>query len=395
MRRRALILSLTNVLHEPRVQRQAATLSTLGWDVVLAGLRDRPDNGSQWPVIPLDASRCYSSRATPLQGWSSHIPTMALAHFWCQPANRYIWSRIGSERCDLVAAHDYFTAPLAQRLARRNGAPFVVDSHEYAVGQFHFANDPARQARWERIEQPYVDAIQRLVYPRAAAITTVCEGIADLLQKDYGLAQPPTVVRSVPQYQRMPFRPTGARINLLYHGLAVPTRGLENAIRSVAHWREEFHFNIRAVGSSAYLDHLSQLARQLGVGHRVHILPAVPFGEMIQAANQADIGYVVLDNFGPQRAFTLPNKFFEYTMAGLATIASNLVELARLTRQYDLGRLVDGTDPRVIADCVNGLDRPSIDTFKRNALAAAEELCWDKEQDHLIRAYGLSPPATI
>ena len=390
MDRRVLILSLNNVLHEPRVLRQAATFSRLGWKVILAGLHERAGESRDWQIIALDSNRCWRSVPTPLQGWSARLSAFALGHYWLQPANRYIWSRIKAVVCDLVVAHDYFTAPLAERLARKNGVPFLVDAHEYAVGQFHYADDPERQARWERVEGPYVDAIQRLIYPRAAAITTVCDGIAGLLNRDYQLSRHPVVVRSVPQYEAMPFRPAGETINLLYHGLAVPTRGLENTIRSVAQWRGEFHFNIRAVGSPSYLQELTSLARQCGVDDRVHILPPVPFTEMVAFAHQADVGYVVLDDFGPQRTFTLPNKFFEYLMAGLAVVASDFPELARLTRQYDFGTLVRGTDPGAIAESVNSLARHSIDAYKRNALKAAEELCWDKEQEHFARVCNLA-----
>jgi glycosyltransferase involved in cell wall biosynthesis len=220
-------------------------------------------------------------------------------------------------------------------------------------------------------------------------VSTVCDGIADLLQRDYRLKMRPAVVRSIPQYRAIPFRPAGETVNILYHGLLVPTRGLETAIESVRHWRPEFRFQIRGVGDEAYIRSLKLLAEWHGVTGRVDILPPVPFVDLVPSAAAADIGYVVLDNYSPQRTFTLPNKFFEYVMAGLAVLASDLPEMAKLTRRYGFGILVPGMDPQKIAAQVNRLDRATIDRCREAALDAAQELCWENEQKALIDAYDI------
>ena len=76
------------------------------------------------------------------------------------------------------------------------------------------------------------------------------------------------------------------------------------------------------------------------MSERLTIEPPVPFDQIVPAANRADIGYFVHLDTSPQRRFVLPNKFFEYVMAGLALCVSDLPEMARLVRQYDMGVLV-------------------------------------------------------
>jgi glycosyltransferase involved in cell wall biosynthesis len=83
----------------------------------------------------------------------------------------------------------------------------------------------------------------------------------------------------------------------------------------------------------------------------------------------------------------LPNKFFEYVMAGLALCASDRPEMARLIQQYDLGVTIAAVEPKAIAAAINALDPDRIDRFKRNALAAARELCWERESERLVGAY--------
>jgi hypothetical protein len=41
----------------------------------------------------------------------------------------------------------------------------------------------------------------------------------------------------------------------------------------------------------------------------------------------------------------------------------------------------------LIAAAINKLDCLSIDRYKRNALSAAHELCWERESQRLVGAY--------
>jgi hypothetical protein len=55
---------------------------------------------------------------------------------------------------------------------------------------------------------------------------------------------------------------------------------------------------------------------------------------------------------------------------------------------------VDDLTPEAIARTVDSLTDEQIDTFKQNALKAAETLCWEKEQDVLLQTIDeVCPPA--
>src|SRR5262249_55992574 len=82
------------------------------------------------------------------------------------------------------------------------------------------------------------------------------------------------------------------------------------------------------------------------------------------------------------------NKVVECVVAGLALCVTDLPEMARLLREHDLGVTFPRVDPVAIAAAVNGLDPDAIDRYKRNALTAARELCWERESERLVTAYG-------
>lgn len=389
--------------------RQASLMRDRGWDVTVAGLDGARPVPDWWSFISIGNTVSPPSVETPVarllrrstalanrvgafteraaKRLSAHHEKIARAAFWVNRNNRRIFNLLRECQADLIIAHDWYAAPIASRLARRLGCAYSVDVHEYAREQFFFAAGSEQRQRWDRIDRPYIDHLQSQTFRNAAAVTTVCDGIADLLEKDYSLHDRPSVVRSMPFYEERTFRPTGAVIEVLYHGLIVPTRGVDDAIRSVGQWRPEFVLVVRGSGTSEYLAYLKRLADELGVADRVRFEDSVPFADIIGAANRSDVGYMVLDSYSPQRTFTLPNKFFEYIMAGLAICVSDLPEMARIVKHHNLGLLVKNPEPLEIASAINSLTRSDIDAMKRRSLEAARELCWEKESIKMFAAY--------
>jgi glycosyltransferase involved in cell wall biosynthesis len=311
--------------------------------------------------------------------------------FFAAEKNRYFRDVLAGSisPADLVIAHDYMTIPLANLLVDR-GTPFVIDIHEYAREQYHFEAGSHGERYFERVTRPMVETLHAEYFPKARALSAVCNGISRQLQIDHALPQAPAVVRSTPFYSEQPFRPTGDTIDVMYHGLIDSSRHLEVGIRSLPLWRPEFRFTIRGPGPQDYIDQLLSLARQLGVEDRVSIEPPVPFDEIVTTANRADIGYLAFMNYSRQRQFASPNKFFEYIMAGLALVVMDVPELAPTVRQAGVGRLIDDFTPEAIAAAINSFDRASIDASKRASLELARELCWEREQERMITAYGLA-----
>jgi glycosyltransferase involved in cell wall biosynthesis len=160
------------------------------------------------------------------------------------------------------------------------------------------------------------------------------------------------------------------------------------AIDSVADWRPEFDLTIRGPGGSDYLAALRRHIAERGLSSRIILVPPVPMTELVREAAAYDIGFFALPGSSRHNEFALPNKFFEYVMAGLALCLTDLPEMARLVREFNLGVTFRSVDPQSIAEVINALEPASIDRYKRNALEAARELCWEREAKRLVSAYG-------
>ena len=371
------------------MKRQALALSEAGWEVSVAGFRGRDPAPGFWRLI--EVAHLNIGRSLRHALWSAL--NKGLSRFSEAAAERAYWEAVNYEAIyqqlayvdpagyDLVLAHDWMAAPLAARLSDKLDVPFSIDVHEYARGQF------MSSIRWRLGQRPWVHALQKRYLKRADALTTVCDGIADLLRDEYSLPRP-TVIRSFAPYAEYPPRPTGEQVTVLYHGIVVPARGLEEAIRSVAGWKPGIRLVIRGDGPPDYVAGLRSIAEAAGVSERVEIEGPVPASEMIRRAHDdADVGFFVQPDLSPQKRFTLPNKFFEYITAGLALCVADLPEMARFVNEYDLGVLVADATAEAIAAVVNSLDADAIDRFKRNSHEAARSLDWNLEQRTLLGLY--------
>lgn len=399
----AWIFSYTPVTSEPRVLRQAEALIKSGWQVVVFGLEGKPAKTPEWSFVKLPSDALpYATVFRRLLGGLrmeglilTRYGLFTVIKFWgakLYHSSNPIWRWIEAEvnrfialnshmAPSLVISHDYFTANLGYLSARIFKAKFVVDCHEYARGQF------MHDERWVKHIRPYIIAFQDYYLAQADGVTTVCEGIADLLDAEQELKRKVVVVRSVPFSNIQPFRPTGDTIRVLYHGEIHYIRGIHKAIKSMRLWRAEFELVVRGNSSIEYLEYLKTLARECGVEKRVHFEPAVAFNEIIPAANKADIGYFVHKDLSPQKRFVLPNKYFEYVMAGLALCVSDLPEMSRLLKQYKFGLLVPDYTEQDIANTINSFTRESIDRMKQASIKAAVELNWEKEQYRMLGLY--------
>lgn len=384
--RRVGLLVLAALSDDPRVRRQGDALAAAGYDVIGFGLAGGQSAVPTWPLNTIKTRTTGQpvswARARRRVQWFGaaalsrvHPASAGQAYFGLDGRLGPLLQAARAHRCDLWIANDWNTLPVALRLADEQGARVLYDTHELATEEY------AERLRWRLLNRPFRRALEGHALQSVEAVTAVSDGIADRLQRLYHLPQRPVVVRNMPRYQPMPFRATGAIVRVLYHGVIAPGRGLEATTASLARWRQEFTLSIRGPGDPAYIASLASAAAAAGQSHRVTFLDPVPMVDLVTAAAAFDIGLLALPAHSAQNAYALPNKVFEYTMAGLALCVSDLPEMARLVTRYDLGHTIKGADPEAIALAINAFDRPAIDAAKTRALKAARELSWDAEQN--------------
>ncbi len=239
--------------------------------------------------------------------------------------------------------------------------------------------------------------LQKLLL-RCAGVITVSAPIAQEIRKQYHVPQV-TLVRNMLAYK--PYLPS----DRLHHylGLSANTRialyqGNIQADRhptllvQVAKLLDPQNIIVlmgKGIGSA--IPDLEALIAQEKVGDRIKIIPPVPYEDLLSWTASADLGLIVYDpDHSPNVRMCLPNKLFEYLMAGLPVLATPLEAVADLLKTYNVGRIVESLEAAQIANALNLLlaDDALRTTMHMNALTAVrEELCWEHERQHLVYLY--------
>jgi glycogen(starch) synthase len=296
-------------------------------------------------------------------------------------ANIALWRAAKAFRPTLAWSNDLDTLPAGWLLKRQLGIPLVYDAHEVYPEQLP---EHMRTDRWHR----FYTRLEEILAPQSDGRLTVCDAIGDYFARRYG-APGFVTLRNVPSLRLQPQReqvlaPRTGRRRLIYHGAYAPYRGLEEIIRAAALLKGA---DIVFRGIGAHEQVLRAQVEAAGLQDRITFSPPVAVDDLVGAASTCDIGLNPFVDVCLNTHFALPNKFFEYMMAGLALASSDLVEMRRLTGELGVGVLFPSLAPEAIAEVLDGLlSRPAeLDAMRERAWTAARtRFNWETEQERLL-----------
>jgi glycosyltransferase involved in cell wall biosynthesis len=292
-------------------------------------------------------------------------------------------------QADAYHAHDANTLFATYIVARIRRRPLILDAHELPYFEPHLQTRPIQ--RWF-----YRTRLRRML-PGCRAVITVSPPIVDEMRQRYGGPRA-ILVRNVPVYypsvsdnSRLHERlclPPETRI-ALYQGYLKENRSLDVLVRAARFLPSTLVLVL--MGNGASKAGLEALIAAEGVGERVRLLDAVPYAELLAWTASADLGLII---FSPDASlnvrYSLPNKLFEYLMAGLPVLASELPAVNEILNRYGVGATVSTLDPEAVAHAITAMlaDSAGLAEMRRRALgASAGELNWDSEQSQLIGLY--------
>lgn len=293
--------------------------------------------------------------------------------YWSSDKTEII-EKLKDRSFDLIIANDADTVPLAVKLAKPE-TKTIFDAHEYAPLEF------TESIRWRVMRQPLMKHICREYIPRVTARTTVCRGIAEMYEHEYG--EKFEVITNATGYKDLKPLPTKAeKIRLIYHGFVHPSRKSEQQIEMMRLLPGNFELNLMLVGEADYIESLKKTAESQP---NVKFLPPVATSEIANFISQFDVGVYSLPPTNFNNRHALPNKFFEFIQARLAVVVAPSPEMARIVREYDLGVVAEDFSPESMADAVKTLTPEKIDYFKAQSAKHAYELSAEKNRERYLR----------
>jgi glycosyltransferase involved in cell wall biosynthesis len=360
------VLVSNDLQHDQRVAKVCATLLEMGFRITLVG-RLLPDSK------PFE--RPYETRRF-------RLPFQTGALFYAA-LNVRLFFYLLFKRTDIIVANDLDTLLPAFLIARLKGRELVYDSHEYFTEAEGLTNRPLPKKVWLSIEG--------FIFPKLKHVITVNETIAGIYRALYHV--PVHVVRNVPMLREEVVvashealgLPTEKRIILLQGAYIDPDRGGMELAQSMEFLPDAL---LLIIGSGRDLENIKREVVNKNLEDRVRFIAKVPFRELQQYTAVADVGVSLDKPLHLNYAYSLPNKLFDYIHAGLPVLVSDLPELRRIVEGYNLGRVVSRVEPREIATALQEMfSDENGGVWKLNALKAAKELNWQREQEVVRKVY--------
>ncbi|MBK6434244.1 glycosyltransferase [Candidatus Amarolinea dominans] len=403
-----LMLVTSDLLHDNRVRREAETLAAAGCRVtVVSAIRP-----ADIPALGWEASAGLTAVAAAPPAWQAATGwRRAAGHaadLWRWGGGGSLLAAAADQRSDVVHAHDLDTLPAAATLAQRWRAPLVYDAHELFVDQMTRGPGAASIPWPNRVKQTLAQRnfarLERRLIGRAAAVITVSQSIATELATRYGIATP-TLVLNTPRYQDMTAGSSYLRQRLglaaeqriiLLQGAVLPDRHLLELVQAMPLLPPAVVLVFLGFNLGTYQEAVRQEVARLGLQARVFMLDALPAGQLLAATASADVGMILLAGHNKNDRFAMPNKLFEYMMAGLPFVATDWPEIGRVARTTGAGVTVAQLTPAALAAAVNDiLQAPARQAAMRTAgLAAARgEYNWERQAQRLLELYAALPTA--
>lgn len=279
-------------------------------------------------------------------GTADELPTCTM-YSWSDPGGRALsrwWSY--SRHCaqtDVTArcviAMDLFAIAASSRIAKRCNASLIYDMRE-----FYFALGPLEG---KGMRQRILTAHERRHLKLVDDILVSGPLDADIARSTFGLSYDPFVLYNTPPYRDAVASPLRARCGVssdtylaIYQGVVHHGRGIAPFLRAM---RDMQDVHLAVVGDGPARRDLEALASQLGVASRVTWIGAVAYEDLHAYTCGADVGLCIIEPVSMSYEYALPNKLFEYMMARIPSLVTDLPALRAHVAQYPVAASIDRT----------------------------------------------------
>jgi glycosyltransferase involved in cell wall biosynthesis len=280
-----------------------------------------------------------------------------------------------------IFCHSVVPLRSAVEACRKTGAALIYDAHELETQRMGARG--LRKMSFSYLERRFIR--------RCGAVICVSGSIADWYEKLYGINKP-AVVRNIPDTRiqmdfsgsnllRERFGISGQHLLFIYQGGLETGRRVEQMLRIFSRVRAGRHIVFMGFGS------LEGAVREAAAhSSQIHFLPAVPPQEVLRYTASADVGIVGVENRCLSYYFSLPNKIFEYLLAGTPALAPNYPEMRRIVEANGTGWIVEDED-RSWQTMIESLDLERVTAAKEKVRAVSGRFSWRNEESCLFSAY--------
>lgn len=379
-----LVLLQSDLAREQRIGKEIQSLQALGHTISLLEVPSVEGGREGAGIQGIDQHRIFLKT----RGLPRAIPFLALKY--AEMVVQVVWTGMHLPG-EVIHCVDRPMLLPGYLIALFSNRTFIYDSQEIFSGTTGPLNRP--RGLWL--------ALERWLARRASTVLVTDHFRKKILVEILGLdPEKVKVVMNVPRAQdlapcmRRLREEVGAAskdVVMVYAGLIAPHRGLEATIEALSSTPDGHHLAIVGFGEAEYIERLV-LKTPVGIRHRVHYLPALPWNEVVSYIQEADVSLVFYPKDSQNNYYCSPSKLFDALLAGVPVLGTDNPLLMEVLEGENLGVCIPKVSAGHIRAGLEGIlshPAPEARTTRAKELARARYL-WEHQEPVLREIYSKS-----
>ncbi|MBS0212201.1 MAG: glycosyltransferase family 4 protein [Proteobacteria bacterium] len=284
---------------------------------------------------------------------------------------------------DIIHCNDLNTLPAGAllKILSLGRIKVVYDAHEFESNQI------PHQSWWSIRTLRFLESV---LIRFADAVITVSDGIAREYAKLYAIEKP-ALVMNCPPYQdiekkdrfRERFGICADASIFLYQGGVSAGRGIERMLDAFSVLNDPKHVLV-VMGYGPLVGLVEIYATK---NCNIHYHPAVAPEGLLEYTASADCGLCLIEDSCFSYRYCSPNKLFEYIMAGLPVLVSNIEGLKSIVNDTGVGGVVDDESIDGLVKSIKDFKNKDSQSFLTNVRLASKTYCWEVQDKTLHAVY--------
>lgn len=286
-----------------------------------------------------------------------------------------------SSETDIIHCNDLNTLPIGVLIKKfyNKNVKVVYDAHEYET----------QKNGLHGIDKKLVALLERYCIKYADQVITVSDSIAHEYVRLYGIDKP-YVVLNTPLKKKMAkqnlfrdrFNISKKQSIFLYQGNFGPGRGIEVLLST---------FKLIESSSVIIFMGYGQLENKIKehASHyrNIYFHEAVNQTVLLDYTSSADFGIATIENTCLSYYYSLPNKIFEYIMANLAVIVSDLPEIRQVIEENQVGVIAKESNVKGLIQAIKQATQLNKTIYLKNIKKMQDIYNWNNQEKVLFTAY--------
>ena len=368
-------ISLNEFTHESRILKQTETISSLSEieHIFIAALH-KEDLNKEEKISDRISLKRFVLKTRGLSK-SLLLQIFKYLEFICR-----VFFFYKKKNINIVNIHVLDLLPLGCLLKLFYGAKLIYDTHELETETSNLKGLRKQLSKW----------LEYLFIKKVDHIFVVSENIADWYEKTYNITRP-TVLLNAPRaayvkqtnYFRDTFHLRDDQIIFLYQGNLESERGVALLLET---FKKKINDKMVIIfmGSGKLETEIQSLTKSY---NNIFFHKAVPTDVLLNYTASADIGVALIQNTCLSYNFCMPNKLFEYAMAGLPVIVSNVKEMSEFVKKNQMGAVMENYTVASINEAIEQLLSMDLVVLRQNAKKAALDNSWEHQEKTMANVY--------